>query len=451
MPFNSGDAALTVGDHKSMLRGAEGLGVWEHRGQVAAVGIGHSPTARRWDWRPENSVGAWTILAIRRAIEDAGVEPSDVDGLVISEDTSTGAHWPGGEIPQDFLAMFKQTTDPLDGIAKLSVEWILKNLPELANVKFVMTVPLCISPALAAAVQAIGDGLCNVCVVAKGWHNFEGRYRQGGANAEPTVSGPAKWANSVAGPVCFLYAVQFQRYMHKYGGTHDMMAPFVVNSRNNGLLLPEGYWAQHQPEPLTEEAYKAARWVAKPANLLDNDLPIHASAAYVVTTAERAKDMRQKPVYILGHAGLGEVEVGFLYGGPKSRSTVETLEQAEDRATSMGRKILESAGIKASDITFENMYDGFSFMHVFHIEGLGFAGLKQGEALEFFRTDISISGPNPVSSSGGNIGGGRTRWWGFTDTIQQIQGRAGARQITIPAQIGVAGVSDVLIMSATPN
>ena len=67
----------------SMYRSKEGLGIWEHRGKVAAVGIGHSPTARRWDERPETSVGAWSIMALRRAIEDAGVTPDQVDGLVI--------------------------------------------------------------------------------------------------------------------------------------------------------------------------------------------------------------------------------------------------------------------------------------------------------------------------------------------------------------------------------
>jgi acetyl-CoA acetyltransferase len=320
----------------------------------------------------------------------------------------------------------------------------------------VMTVPACMSMVLAATVQAVGDGLTNVCIAAKGWHNFDGRHYQGGANAEPTVSGFGKWSNSLAGPASYTTAMQFQRYLHKYGGTHDMMAPFVVNSRKNGLMMPEGYWAQHRPEPLTEEDYINVRWVAKPANLLDNDIPIQAAAAYLITTAERAKDMKQKPVYILGHAGAGTVGPGTFYSGVKSRGTIETLEEAEANSASTGRKILEAAGISASDVTFENMYDGFSLFHVFHIEGLGFAGLKQGEALDFFKTDITISGPNPVSPSGGNIGSGRTRWWGHTDTIQQIQGRAGPRQISLPAEIGVTGgfmpfMSNFLVMSATPN
>ena len=68
---------------ESMYRSTEGLGVWKHRGKVASVGIGHSPTARRWDGKPETSVGALSILALRKAIADAGVAPDQVDGLVL--------------------------------------------------------------------------------------------------------------------------------------------------------------------------------------------------------------------------------------------------------------------------------------------------------------------------------------------------------------------------------
>jgi acetyl-CoA acetyltransferase len=442
-----------------MYRLEEGMGIWEHRGKVAAVGIGHAPTMRRWDWRPETSVGAWAILAMRRAMADAGVTPDQVDGLVLSCLTTTGSYWPAGrDIPQDFFDVFQQTSDPFDGIAKLSPEWLLKNMPELTNVKFVMTTPTvggCMNHAIPAAAQAIGDGLAHTCLVLKGWHNFEGRYYQGGANSEATVSGSAKWVNSLAGPSCYSTAIQFQRYLHKYGKTHDMMAPFVVNSRKNGLLFPEGYWAQHHPEPMTVDDYNNARWIAEPANLLDNDLPIHSAAAYVMTTAQRAQGMAQKPVYILGHAGTGRV-VGDAFIGARTRGVVETLEEAEENCAALSRKLFEAAGITAADLSFENMYDGFSLFHVFHIEGIGYAGIKRGEALDFFQTDISIDGPHPVSPSGGNIGGGRGRFFHHTDSIQQIQGRAGARQIRVPAEVGISGGpmpfwSNFVVWSANPN
>lgn len=416
---------------RSLYRAEEGQGVWEHRGKVAAVGVGHAPTYRRWDNDPETSVGAISIHALRAAMSDAGVAPQDVDGIVIDPVTTTGAYWEKGKpIPQDMLTRFNTTDDPLDGIAKLSVEWLLKNMPELTNIKFVMNASGCMSRAIAAAAQVVGDGQTNTCLVLKSWHNFEGRYYQGGANASSDLQGTAAIRNLWGAPACYSTAMQFTEYCRKYGKSHDMMAPFMENSRKNGLMFPEGYWAQHRPEELTEEDYLAARWIAKPASLFDNDIPIMVSGAYVFTTAERAQHMAQKPVYILNHASSRTMP----------RSLMPTLEEIEDDSARTARKIYSGAGITASDLSFENMYDGFSLFHHFHLEGLGFRGVGLGEALDFYQTDISISGPNPVSPSGGNIGSGRSRFWMHTDCIQQIQGRAGARQITgVKPEIGVSG------------
>ena len=210
--------------------------------------------------------------------------------------------------------------------------------------------------------------------------------------------------------------MQFERYLHKYNKTHDMMAPFVVNSKANGLKFPEGYWSQHRPTPLTTEEYLESRWVAEPANLYDNDIPIHTAAAFLFTTAERARDLRQPPAYVLGHASGGQMAGDYLLPF-KSRSTIDDLEETEEWATRTGDRVYEAAGITAADVDFENAYDGFSLFHVFWLEGFGFFGIKRGEALDFFASqDISINGPTPISPSGGNIGSGRTRFWNWTDT-----------------------------------
>lgn len=415
----------------SMFRATEGLGVWEHRGKVAAVGVGHSPTERRWDGRPETTMGAYSILALRKAIADAGLEPDQVDGLVIDNVTTTGAHWEEGKpIPMDIVNAYNPTDDPLDGISKLSAEWLLKNMPELTNVKFTMYGTGCMSKAIVVAAQAVGDGLTNNCLVLKSWHNFEGRYYQNGPNTHDAINGTDAISRLWGTPASYGTALQFAEYCRKYGKTHDMMAPFMSNSRRNGLMFPEGYWAQHRPEILTAEDYAAARWIAKPANLFDNDIPIMVSAAYLFTTAERAKDMKQKPVYILNHASSR--------GTP--RSIMPTLDEVEAETAATGRKLYEGAGITADDLSFENMYDGFALFHQFHVEGLRYRGIQNGEALDFYQTDISIEGPNPILPSGGNIGSGRSRFWMHTDSIQQLQGRAGARQITgVKPEIGVSG------------
>jgi acetyl-CoA acetyltransferase len=418
---------------EGLLRYSDGLGVWPYRGQVAAVGVAHSPTLRRWDGDPQKAIGAWAILAIRKAIEDAGVNPAEVDGIVFDSSTTTGAFWPEGEpVPADFLAAFESSSDPFDGLIQLSGEWLVKNLPELTGLKFVMDAHVCMSRCAAVAAEAVGRGMGQVVVSVKGWHNIPGRYGARGDNAVGTVAGPGKHSpyGMFAGPPVYPTAQQFQRYLYKYNKTHEMMAPFVVNSRANGLKFPEGYWYQHRPTPLTAEEYNESRWVAEPANLYDNDIPIHSAAAYLFTTAERARDLRQPPAYVLGHAGADI----------RPRSIIDTLEEAQQNAATSAQRVYESAGITSADVDFENAYDGFSLFHVFWVEGFGFYGIKEGEALDFFNSqDISINGPTPISPSGGNIGSGRTRYWMWTDTIQQIQGRAGERQIKKDANIGVCG------------
>src|ERR1700722_20254865 len=177
-----------------LFRTANNPGVWAGGGKVAAVGIGHSPTLRRWDGDPQKSIGAWILLAIRKAIEDAGVDPSQVDGLVLDPTTTTGAFWPEGEpVPQDFLDAFENTSDPFDGLIKLSPEWLVKNMPKLTGLKWTINASICMCITAVAAIEAVGRGMGQTVVAVKAWHNIPGRYGQRGAAAQDTVSGPGKY------------------------------------------------------------------------------------------------------------------------------------------------------------------------------------------------------------------------------------------------------------------
>jgi acetyl-CoA acetyltransferase len=237
--------------------------------------------------------------------------------------------------------------------------------------------------------------------------------------------------------------------LHKYGKRKEMFANFVVESKKNGLNFPEGFFAQHRPDDtVTREDYLTARWLAKPANLYDADIPICCVSAYVFTTPDRAKDMKQKPVYILGHAA----------SSVRPRSLQHTLEESEEGAARFGRIYQEAAGISVNDLSFENMYDGYGMFHLIHLEGLGgYAGIQKGDGLDYFENeDISTDSKFPISPSGGNIGSGRTRFWLHVDTMQQLQGRAGARQIANKAEIGIScatfphsGIG--LVWSASPS
>ena len=153
-----------------------------------------------------------------------------------------------------------------------------------------------------------------------------------------------------------------------------MMANFIVNSKKNGLMFPEGFFAQNRPEEITREDYINARWIVKPLNLFDMDIPIMGTAAYLFTTAERAQDMAQKPVYILNHVTT-RPKFGLNQG----------LENAMLSTEATARKAFEGAGIQSSDLSFENMYDGFTVFHNHYLEGLRYGGMKRGRGLGLLR------------------------------------------------------------------
>lgn len=165
-----------------------------------------------------------------------------------------------------------------------------------------------------------------------------------------------------------------------------------------------------------------------------------------MTTSERARSMKQKPVYILNHC----TQRG------KVRSTVETLDETEEFSDSIARKVFEGSGLTSDEIDIFNPYDGFTLFFQYFLEGFHWHGVKRGEAHDFFAGDISVEGPHPLSPSGGNNGNGRTRWWGYLDTIQQLRGQAGKRQVNIKAETGLAGAftpgySDWMVFSTSPD
>ena len=418
----------------SMYRLKEGLGVWEHRGKVAAVGIGQAPIDRRWDGKLETSVGAYAIIAARKAMDDAGVSPDDIDGVVTTP-VGLGDPW----APRPYFA---PPYDSEDGLSGVTADWIVKNMG-LKNVRFTSHGPGCISTALVIGAQAVGSGQTNTCLVLRGTGNMPGRYHQTESNA---FSGPGQWTNPWGWQLIPQIAFGFDQYCRKYGSNHDRMAPFVINQRRNGLMFPEGYYYQHQPEVLTVEDYLASRWICKPLNLFDCDLPIHTAGAFLFTTSERARDMKQKPVYILNHCSQRG----------KVRSSCETMEETEKFTDSIAKKVYEGSGLTPGELDLFNPYDGFTLFFQYYLEAFQWHGVKRGEAHDFYAGDIRVEGPHPLSSSGGNNGNGRTRWWGYLDSIQQLQGRAGKRQVKIKAETGLAGAhtpgySDWLVFSTSPD
>ena len=299
----------------------EGMGLWEHSGKVAIVGYGYSPIDRRWDGMSmDQTLGAYQILAMQRAIEDAGLTSEDIDGFMCSE-AAAGDTWAQADrgVPRPF---FDPPYDSEDGLTYTSADWLVANMARegtpMTNLKYIDRNDLAIGQETGKAAQAVGDGMSDVLIMIYNMGNVPGRYHlEEGLYSEGGRKWSAPWGWMTS--AMMQHAFVFMQYCTKYGGSHDNLAPFVINQRRNGLMTPWGYYAQHEPYQITLEDYLTQRYVCWPNGLLDSDRPVNHAFAVIFATAERAKDMKQKPIYVLSHAQVQQ----------PSRSTMATLEDHE--------------------------------------------------------------------------------------------------------------------------
>ena len=416
----------------SWRRDKDGLGVWEHRGKVAVAGYGHSPIDRRWDGTSmDQTLGAYTMIACQRAMDDAGVTPDQVDGIICCQSTIAGAS--GGAVsnwaPRSY---FDPPYDAEWGLTRINAKWLVEHM-ELPSIRYAPDNVPSIGEMVGLAAQAVGDGQCHTTLVIYPTGNLEGRYRRGGENAEDYAKGGRQWTVPWGnhGGNDFINIFPHEQYCSKYGGTHDDLAPFVINQHRNGLMTPRGFNATHGVPQLSREDYVSSRYILKPLRLWDCDRPVNACAAFLFTTAERARDMKQPPVYVLNHS-----QHEF-----STRSTQPTLDEIEDWTDRAAHRMYEGAGLRPEDVDIFNPYDGYATMSQFFLEAFQWHGVKRGDAFAFYAGDIRVEGPHPLSSSGGNLGNGRTRASMYTDSIEQLRGTAGPRQVQIRCETALAAFS----------
>ncbi|HSX77968.1 MAG TPA: hypothetical protein VLQ80_05270, partial [Candidatus Saccharimonadia bacterium] len=321
--------------------------------------------------------------------------------------------------------------DTEDGLTKASAEWIQRQLG-FKNVKYLESDAPYIGPMMGLAAQAVGDGVCETALVWYPMVNLAGRY---GHNNPQNIRQEAPGQSAFALPwgyqsgAMFNNLVIFLQYCKKYGTSHDGLAPLCLNLRRNGLRTPWGYYALHEPYQLTRQEYLHGRVIEEPLVIYDCDRPVNTCGAFIFTTAERAKDLRQKPVYVLNHA----------QNNGRGRSTMATLEEHQEAVASLARKMWEGSGLGPADVDIFNPYDGYLTFTQQFLEGFQWHGVKRGEAHDFYADDIRVEGPHPFLSSGGNNGTGRNRAVLFSDSLEQLRGTAGPRQVTVRAETALAG------------
>jgi acetyl-CoA acetyltransferase len=376
------------------------------RDKVAIVGYAHSTVERHAD----RTLGAITIDAARQAIADAGLQVRDIDGFASSAMLPTaGSH------------------AVEDGVSTVTSNWLAFQLG--CNPRFASGFQGFgqLPGSVTLAVNAIASGAADYVLLHRALHNPpSGRYH---GNQMREAPGDAQWTapQGFFGPPSMV-ALPYNEYLQRYGATRDAMATVVIEARKNGARIPWSYW---RDRPLTRDEYLEAPLIADPIGRLDCDIPVDGVVAFVLTSAERARDLPHRPVHITGMAAGHPLKHRLPLHWP--------LDDIMEVGRETARRLWRSAGIAPQDVDLPQLYDGFSPFIYFWLEVLGFCPV--GEAHRFVqdgRIDSDSPTGLPILSGGGALGNGRMH--GVPQMLEcylQLSGRAGRRQRP-DAQIALA-------------
>jgi acetyl-CoA acetyltransferase len=266
------------------------------------------------------------------------------------------------------------------------------------------------------AAEAIVAGQAETILVCAGENRATGQTRDAAVAALMAVGHPyfeQPYGASIPG----FYAMIAQRHMYEYGTTREQLAHVAVNTRSHALLHPNA----HMKVPLTLEQVLGAKPIADPLGMLDCCLISDAGGAFIVTSAERARDLKSRPAYL---QGIGE------YHTHEHLMCAPSL--TEFGARESGRVAYEMAGLAAQDIDVAELYDCFTIVPLIELEDLGFC--KPGEGGAFFAEGHArLGGRLPVNTHGGMLShahaGAAGGLFGIVEAVRQLRGGLGARQV----------------------
>lgn len=387
--------------------------MWENRCKVAVSGVGISKLSRS----AEAPLAALALQAVKAAVDDARLELSDIDGL------ATFAKFPGAGHAI------------VDGISIVSVNcmMVMLKLPKISW--HCQTETVNIGGAVQEAVHALVAGACNYAVVWRACHNPPGTYRKLAGNS---VQGEAQFTApyGFGGPAQHM-SVAYTRYLELNNQRREKMATLAVTQRKYANKNPDAYFYK---TPLTIEDYLNSRMIAYPFCLYDCDIPIQGACAIVLTTAERARDLKPRPAYLAGYAQRTAIEVA----GRVSNSLDDYMESGRSSA----HLTWERSGLTPQDVDVAQIYDGFSASVLYGLESYGFCG--RGEALDFIQDGrIEMDGELPLNTFGGSLSAGRLHGlWHIIEGAVQAAGRAGERQVK-DAKVSFVGASAPIVAGTT--
>jgi acetyl-CoA acetyltransferase len=350
------------------------------RGKAAIVGAAESDLGEVGPgFTPLDLIGQ----ATERTLADAGLEKGDVDGL--------------------FSASVYYQMPTLSAGEYLGIRPRYSDATMMGGSSFVSH--------LLHATAAIEAGLCEVALIAYASTQLsEGGFR-GVSDPPNPYESPYKPRYPVS-----MYALAASRHMHEYGTTREQLAEVAVAARQWAKLNPKAFMR----DELTVEDVLASRMISSPLRLLDCCLVTDGGGALLVTSAERAKDLRKPPVYLLG---VGEAHW--------HRNISQMPDLTVTAAADSGRRAYEMAGVGPEEVDVAMLYDAFTINTILFLEDLGFC--EKGEGGTFVEGGrIAPGGEVPVNTNGGGLSYNHPGMYGLlllVEAVRQLRGECGERQV----------------------
>lgn len=368
---------------------------WEFSERIAIAGVGYSSIERR----TARALDDLTAAAVDAALADAGVGREVIDGIATSPS----------------MPRYGGAKGVIEGIDVVTPHALARTLGVSQQTVWIGATEAMVTQSVMDAAMALASGVCTHVIVYRAVHVPVGKYidfahtHAGGREqflAPYGFTSPPAWIATVV-----------RRYLHLYGYQVDDLLPHLVANRENAHRNPDAYWAN---KPLTLQDCRDARMISDPVSILDCDLPVDGAVALLLTTTERARDMRQKPALLRGFASSMFEPAG---GAPMN------WEDMRDGAAHTAERLWRHSGVTAADIDVAQLYDGFSFLIYPWLEGMGFT--EAGDGVAFTRDGKSrLDGPLPINTGGGSLAEGRLH--GMTqlaEAVRQVNGTAGERAV----------------------
>ena len=362
------------------------------------TGIGQSEVGQNLDRHPL----LLTVDAVKEALQESGLTIDQIDGV---------STYPG-RVPQ-MLGFSPIGADELIDALGIKATWYAGGGEITSQLG-----------AVVAAVGAIRAGQARHVICYRTVYEAAAMHRpdEYPMPRRDRVEGSSQWTAPFNAISPATWVAQYaMRHVKKYGMTREQLAQIAMTDRANAMLNPRAMVQQ----PLSLDEYMSSRMVAEPICLFDCDRYTDASTVLIVSAADALDEIKCTPIRIAAMAGSVE------------RHSWDQADWMAAYAT--GRDLWTRTDYTPADVDTAQLYDGFSFLTITWLEGLGFCDVGEGGRFIEGGSRIALDGELPLNTFGGQIGAGRLHGFGFAhEAVVQLRGLGGDRQIKGDPKVAVA-------------